>query len=151
MNRGQLPRPAADPHRNGLARLSGRNPSAGTPHHIMYPAGSHTEPRTEVSPGVRGHTPAPQRAHAPPRTSHTRTDDHQRLDNPQAAQVSRARAGARRSSVAYVASGRMRRAVSETPAPDPDDSNVADATRVDNPSRPNAIVRREFLYAGQAT
>jgi hypothetical protein len=45
----------------------------------------------------------------------------------------------------------MRRAVSETPAPDPDDSNVADATRVDNPSRPNAIVRREFLYAGQAT
>ena len=68
MNRGQFPKPCCRPRLagNGLERLSGRNPSAGTPHHIMYPAGSQPESRTEVSLGVRGHTPAPQRAHAPP-------------------------------------------------------------------------------------
>src|SRR5450755_1620692 len=70
MNRGQFPKPRCRPRPtgNGLARLSGRNPSAGTPNHIMYPTRNHAESRAEVSMGVR-EQPAPQRTHAPPATS----------------------------------------------------------------------------------
>ena len=68
MNRGQFPKPCCRPRLagNGLERPSGRNPSAGTSHHIMSPTRSHPESSAEVSMGVRGHTTAPQRAHAPP-------------------------------------------------------------------------------------
>jgi transposase len=71
MNRGQLParllptRPGGD----GLQRLSGRNTICrNTPSNIMPPTRSQPGPSAEVSLGVRGHTPAPQRAHAPPTT-----------------------------------------------------------------------------------
>jgi hypothetical protein len=67
MNRGQFPKPCCRPQPGkGLARLSGRTIICRNTHHIMYPTRNHPESRTEVSPGVRGHTPAPQRAHAPP-------------------------------------------------------------------------------------
>jgi hypothetical protein len=68
MNRGQHPKPRCRPLTgDGPERLSGRNPSAGTPHHTScLRPGSHPESSAEVSLGVRGHTPALQRAHAPP-------------------------------------------------------------------------------------
>ena len=69
MNRGQFPKPRCRPHPGERPRKIERpQPICRNTHHIMYPAGSHPEPRTEVSLGVRGHTPAPQRAHAPPDT-----------------------------------------------------------------------------------
>ena len=45
-----------------------------TPSHIMSPAGSQPGSSAEVSLGVRGHTAAPQRAHAPPKTYAVPTD-----------------------------------------------------------------------------
>ena len=85
MNRGQLPPPCCRPPTgSGPKRLSGRTLICRNPHHIMYPAGSHSAPRTEVSLGARGHTPSLQRAHAPPTPRHDPhpIDDHQALDNP---------------------------------------------------------------------
>jgi hypothetical protein len=90
MNRGQSPQPRCRPRLagDGLVRPSGRTTICRNTHHIMYPTGSHPVSRAKVSLGVRGHTPAPQRAHAPPDPDNT--NHHQRLDIPQPAQVSRA-------------------------------------------------------------
>jgi hypothetical protein len=79
MNRGQFPKPCCRPHPGkGLARLSGRTIICRNTHHIMYPTRNRSESRTKVSLGVRGHTPAPQRAHAPPTLKQHHTDNHQR-------------------------------------------------------------------------
>jgi hypothetical protein len=71
MNRGRLPTDRCRPLTgNRLERMSGRTPSAGTPHHTSCRRpGSQPESSTEVSLGVRGHTPSLQRAHAPPDTN----------------------------------------------------------------------------------
>ena len=70
MNRGQLPArllPTHPTRGDGPERLSGRiTICRNTPSHIMSPTRSQPGPSAEVSLGVRGHTPAPQRAHAPP-------------------------------------------------------------------------------------
>jgi hypothetical protein len=55
-------------HPGQVVRLSGRNPSAGHPHHIMYPARSQPASRTKVRMGIRGHHTTPRRAHGPPTT-----------------------------------------------------------------------------------
>ena len=69
MNRGQLQarllptRPGGDcPERTSGRTTICRN----TPSNIMPPARNHPGPSAEVSLGVRGHTPALERAHAPP-------------------------------------------------------------------------------------
>jgi hypothetical protein len=81
MNRGQLParllptRPGGD----GPERMSGRTTiRPNTPSHIMSPTRSQPGTSAEVSQGVRGHTPIPQRAHAPPAP----VDDPPNLDTP---------------------------------------------------------------------
>jgi hypothetical protein len=91
MNRGQRPKPCCRPLTgDGLERLSGRNLICrNTPSHIMSPTRNHPGPSAEVSLGVRGHIPIPQRAHAPPRGSPPTTINA--LDIPQSAQVSKAR------------------------------------------------------------
>jgi hypothetical protein len=69
MNRGQLPARLLQTRPGGDCpeRLSGRNTICrNTPSNIMSPTRSQPGPSTEVSLGVRGQTPAPQRAHAPP-------------------------------------------------------------------------------------
>jgi transposase len=68
MNRGQLPTDRCRPcNRDRPERLSGRTTICrNTPSHIMSPTRHHPRPRAEVSLGVRGHIPSPQRAHAPP-------------------------------------------------------------------------------------
>lgn len=70
MNRGQLPArllPTRLTRGDGPERLSGRiTICRNTPSHIMSPTQSQPGSSAEVSLGVRGHTPAPQRAHAPP-------------------------------------------------------------------------------------
>ena len=70
MNRGQLPARSLPTRPNSgdcPERTSGRTTICrNTPSNIMPPARSQPEPRAEVSLGVRGHTPPPQRAHAPP-------------------------------------------------------------------------------------
>jgi hypothetical protein len=75
MNRGQRPKPCCRPLTgNGLERLSGRNLICrNTPSHIMSPTRNHPGPSAEVSLGVRGHIPIPQRAHAPPTLSRNPT------------------------------------------------------------------------------
>jgi hypothetical protein len=86
MNRGQLPATRCQPPTgNGPERMSGRNTICrNTPSHIMSPTtGSQPESSTEVSLGVRGHTPPLQRAHAPPTTERlTQPNKHQRLTTP---------------------------------------------------------------------
>ena len=79
MNRGQHPKPCCRPLTgDGPERLSGRNPSAGTPHHTScLRPGSHPGSSAEVSLGVRGHIPVPQRAHPPPDPNAGRHDNHQ--------------------------------------------------------------------------
>jgi hypothetical protein len=70
MNRGQLPARLLPTRPTGgdcPERTSGRTTICrNTPSNIMPPARNHPGPRAEVSLGVRGHTPTPQRAHAPP-------------------------------------------------------------------------------------
>jgi hypothetical protein len=68
MNRGQLPTFCCRPDTGDrLERLSGRTTICrNTPSHIMSPTRNQPEPSTEVSLGVRGQIPTPQRAHAPP-------------------------------------------------------------------------------------
>ena len=79
MNRGRRPTDCCRPLTgNRLERLRGRTAICwNTPSHIMSPARSQPEPSTEVSLGVRGHTPFLQRAHGPPSdgVTHTITPD----------------------------------------------------------------------------
>jgi hypothetical protein len=90
MNCGQFPKPCCRPHPGkGLARLSGRTIICRTTHHIMYPTRNYPESRTEVSLGVRGQHPAPQRAHAPPTLEQHRPTTINALDTPRPAQVSK--------------------------------------------------------------
>jgi hypothetical protein len=77
---------------NGLERLSGRTTICrNAPSHIMSPTtGSQPGSSTEVSLGVRGHTPSLQRAHAPPPGHQAPTQlTNFTLDNPPPGQVSR--------------------------------------------------------------
>ena len=79
MNGGQLPTYHCRPlPGNSPERLSGRNTICrNTPSHIMYPTRSQPGSRTEVSLGVRGHTPSLKRAHAPPNRGRlTQLDKH---------------------------------------------------------------------------
>lgn len=79
MNRGQLPArllPTRHLGGDGLERMSGRNTICrNTPSNIMLPTRSQPGPSAEVSLGVRGHTPPPNRAHAPPDRLRSHTDD----------------------------------------------------------------------------
>jgi hypothetical protein len=82
MNRGRLPTDRCRPLTgNRLERMSGRTICRNTPSHIMSPTRDQPESSTEVSLGVRGHTPTLQRAHAPP-TDYSDPTHHQtrRLD-----------------------------------------------------------------------
>jgi hypothetical protein len=65
--------------------MSGRNTICrNTPSHIMSPTtGSQPGSSTEVSLGVRGHTPTLQRAHAPPTTERLTQLTNITLDNPE--------------------------------------------------------------------
>ena len=105
MNRGQLPARLlpTHPRGDGPERLSGRiTICRNTPSHIMSPTRSKPGSSAEVSLGVRGHTPAPQRAHAPPPAgvppasmpagdtlTHTNHHPAEALDNQTTGQVSR--------------------------------------------------------------
>ena len=122
MNRGQLPARLLPTHLtrgDGPERLSGRNTICrNTPSHIMSPTRSQPGSSAEVSLGVRGHTPAPQRAHAPPSArvppastptgepltqttqSHRSCQQHQALDRAAAGQVSSSAATSRGSACA---------------------------------------------------
>jgi hypothetical protein len=68
MNRGQLPARLLPTSREGRPRKNERPHTIcrNTPSHIMPPARNHPGPSAEVSQGVRGHIPSPERAHAPP-------------------------------------------------------------------------------------
>ena len=68
MNRGQLPARLLPTLTRGRPRKNERPHTIcrNTPSHIMSPTRSQPGPSAEVSPGVRGHTPTPQRAHGPP-------------------------------------------------------------------------------------
>ena len=111
MNRGQLPARLlpTHPRGDGPERMSGRiTICRNTPSHIMSPTRSQPGSSAEVSLGVRGHTPAPQRAHAPPPAgvppasmpagdtlTHTNHHPAEALDNQTTGQVSRSHADSR--------------------------------------------------------
>ena len=116
MNRGQLPARLlpTHPRGDGPERMSGRiTICRNTPSHIMSPTRSQPGSSAEVSLGVRGHTPAPQRAHAPPPAgvppasmpagdtlTHTNHHPAEALDNQTTGQVSSSAASSRRSACA---------------------------------------------------
>ena len=85
MNRGQLPKPAADPARGGRPRKNERphHHLPEHPTHIMSPTRNQPGSRAKVSLGVRGHTVTLHRAlPRTPTRPDTDTNLPQRLDNP---------------------------------------------------------------------
>ena len=149
MNRGQLPArllPTHPTRGDGPERLSGRiTICRNTPSHIMSPTRSQPGPSAEVSLGVRGHTPAPQRAHAPPSRrrstgihaggrplTHTNHHPAEALDNQTTGQVSSSFADARKSvgDISCFVNGEVSASLSRAAIARPAFGRTAGATQV---------------------